>query len=114
MCAPAWELLAKTATMGLVCALCALMLSIHAQNAGPTPALVHTAAALAETPRAILPRRRGRSPAPEPIPRPLAPSGHQHCSAWRSATALIFSGRPSRRSSAARRAVLPGPLRPSA
>jgi hypothetical protein len=53
MCAPAWELLAKTATMGLVCALCALMLSIHAQNAGPTPALVHTAAALAETPAGL-------------------------------------------------------------
>jgi len=53
MCAPAWELLEKTALLGLNCALCALMLSIRAQDAGPAPELVHTAAALAETPAGL-------------------------------------------------------------
>jgi hypothetical protein len=54
MCDTAWEALKKTALMALACALCALALSIHGQNAGGLPPeTLHIVLSLAEAPAGL-------------------------------------------------------------
>ena len=54
MCAPAWEALCRTALLALICALCALALSIHGQNSGGlSPEVLHIVRDLSETPAGL-------------------------------------------------------------
>ncbi len=53
MCPFAWELVSKTAVLALVMSLCALSMSIHGEETGLSPQLLHITYGLAEVPAGL-------------------------------------------------------------